>query len=89
MKNEKNLCGFSYHKNIANFEAFCQDKNFSKNLLFLRSAIGPTKYVRLYVIVVSIYLILDTISPNSFTDFLQYITKKFHPLLYLVLGSIP
>ena len=32
------LCGFSYSKNIANFEAFCWGKNFSKNLLFLRSA---------------------------------------------------
>ena len=24
-------------KNIANFEVFCRDKNFSNNLLFLRS----------------------------------------------------
>ena len=30
--------GFSYSKNIANFEAFWWDKNFSKNLLFLGSA---------------------------------------------------
>ena len=37
MKNEKNYVGFSYYKNIANFEAFWQDKNFSKNLLFLGS----------------------------------------------------
>ena len=37
MKNEKKLHGFSYDKNIANFESFCRDKNFSKNLLFLRS----------------------------------------------------
>ena len=36
MKNKK-LCGFFYDKNIANFEAFCQDKNFSKNFLFLGS----------------------------------------------------
>ena len=36
MKNEKNYsCGFSYYKNVANFEAFLRDKNFSKNLLFL------------------------------------------------------
>ena len=33
---KKKLHGFSYDKNIANFEAFCWDKNFSKNLLFLR-----------------------------------------------------
>ena len=35
----KKLCGFSYDKNIANFEAFCQDKkNLAKTcLLFLRS----------------------------------------------------
>ena len=32
MKNKKTICGFSYDKNIANFEAFCQDKNFSQNL---------------------------------------------------------
>ena len=37
MKNEKNLHGFSYCKKIANFEAFWWDKNFSKNILFLRS----------------------------------------------------
>ena len=37
MKNEKKRRGFSFDKNIANFEAFCRDKNFSKNLLFLRS----------------------------------------------------
>ena len=33
----KKLRGFSYYKNIANFEAFWRDKNFSKNLLFLGS----------------------------------------------------
>ena len=33
----KKLHGFSYYKNIANFEAFWRDKNFSKNLLFLGS----------------------------------------------------
>ena len=31
----KKLHGFSYYRNIANFEAFWRDKNFSKNLLFL------------------------------------------------------
>ena len=31
----KKLQGFSYYKNIANFEAFWRDKNFSKNLLYL------------------------------------------------------
>ena len=36
-KTKKKLRGFSYDKNIANFEAFCRDKNFSKNLIFLRS----------------------------------------------------
>ena len=30
----KKLHRFSYHKNIANFEMFWQDKNFSKNLLY-------------------------------------------------------
>ena len=35
----KKVYGFSCHKIIANFEAFCQDKKFSKNLLFLRSAL--------------------------------------------------
>ena len=39
MKNKKKLRGFSYYKNIANFEAFWQDKNFSKNLLFLGSEV--------------------------------------------------
>ena len=34
----KKLHGFSYYKNIANFEAFCRYKNFSKNLLYLGSA---------------------------------------------------
>ena len=34
----KKLHGFSYYKNIANFEAFWPDKNISKNLLFLGSA---------------------------------------------------
>ena len=37
IKNEKKLHGFSYYKNIANFEAFWRDKNFSKNILFLGS----------------------------------------------------
>ena len=37
MRNEKNYAGFSYYKNIANFEAFWRDKIFSKNLLFLGS----------------------------------------------------
>ena len=33
----KKLHGFSYDKNIANFEAFYREKNFSKTLLFMRS----------------------------------------------------
>ena len=33
----KKLHGLSYDKYIANYEAFFQDNNFSKNLLFLRS----------------------------------------------------
>ena len=38
MKNENNYINrFTYYKNIANFEAFWRDKNFSKNLLFLGS----------------------------------------------------
>ena len=37
MKNEKKLRRFSYYKNIANFEAFWGDKNFSNNILFLGS----------------------------------------------------
>ena len=37
MKNKKKQHGFSYHKNMANFEAFLQDKNFSKYLSFLMS----------------------------------------------------
>ena len=36
---KKKLHGFSYYRNIANFEAFWQDKNFSKNLLFLGSVL--------------------------------------------------
>ena len=39
MKNEKKLHRFSYFKNIANFEAFWRDKNFSKNVLFLGSGL--------------------------------------------------
>ena len=38
----KKLRGFSYYKNMANFEAFWQDKNFSKNLLFLGSEYSYT-----------------------------------------------
>ena len=34
---KKKLRGFSYYKNIANFEGFWRDKNFSKNLYFLGS----------------------------------------------------
>ena len=37
MKNGKSNFGVSFHKNIANFEAFWGVKNFSKNLLFLRN----------------------------------------------------
>ena len=36
-KKRKLLYKFSYDKYIENFEVFCRDKNFSKNLLFLRS----------------------------------------------------
>ena len=36
---QKKIHGFSYYKNIANFEAFWWDKNFSKNLLFLGSVV--------------------------------------------------
>ena len=37
MKNKQKIPGFSYYKNIANFEALWRHKNFSKNLLFLGS----------------------------------------------------
>ena len=37
MKNKKKLHGFSYTKNIANFEAFCWNILLSANLLFLKS----------------------------------------------------
>ena len=30
----------TYNKNIANFEAVCRDKNFSKKPLFLRSELA-------------------------------------------------
>ena len=33
-ENRKKLRRFSYYKNVANFEAFWRDKNFSKNLYF-------------------------------------------------------
>ena len=36
-KRKKNYMGFSYYKNIASFKVFWQDKNFSKNILFLGS----------------------------------------------------
>ena len=36
MKNEKKLHGFSYIKNIANFEAFFWNLNLSTNRLFWR-----------------------------------------------------
>ena len=42
MKNEKKYMGFLIIKNIANFEGFWQDKNFSKNLFFLGSGNLPT-----------------------------------------------
>ena len=38
-RNGKSNFWFSFHKNIANFEGFWGVKNFSKNLLFLRSAV--------------------------------------------------
>ena len=39
----KKLHGFSNAKNIANFEAYCREKNYSKNLVFLRSALLENK----------------------------------------------
>ena len=39
----RKLHGFSHYKNIANFEVFWRDKNFSKNLLFLGSDIPVFK----------------------------------------------
>ena len=36
MKNEKKLFGFSFYKNVANFEVFSW--NISINILFLKSA---------------------------------------------------
>ena len=49
-RNEKRnkLRGFSYYKNIANFETFWRDKNFSKNLLFLGSEGGNMVYFLFY-----------------------------------------
>ena len=38
----KKLRGFPYYENIANFEAFRWDKNFSKNFLFLGSVMTIT-----------------------------------------------
>ena len=39
MKNEKKLHGFSYYKDMANFEAFLWSIKLSANLLLLKSAI--------------------------------------------------
>ena len=39
MRNKKKLHGFSYSKNIANFEAFHWNISSSINLLFLKSDI--------------------------------------------------
>ena len=55
--------GFSYYKNIANFEAFWQDKNFSKNLLFLGSEIHHTIITHIN----DLYFFFQTI---------QYITRS-------------
>ena len=38
IKKRKKLHGFSYYKNMANFEAFLQGFKLSSNLLFLKSA---------------------------------------------------
>ena len=55
MKNEKSYMGFLIIKKIANFEAFWQDKNFSKHLLFLGSG---HSYVSKYLLIYS--LIMDS-----------------------------
>ena len=65
MKNEK-LHGFSYDKNIANFEAFFWDKNFSKNLIFLRS---------IPVIVVARWTTTQKTKINIFVNFTEYLKK--------------
>ena len=36
---QKKSCGFSYYRNMANFEVFWLDKNISKNLFFLGSEV--------------------------------------------------
>ena len=36
----KELCGFSFSKNMANFEAFCRTKKLISNLFFLKSVCG-------------------------------------------------
>ena len=55
----KKLHGFSYYKNIANFEAFWQDKNFNKNLLFLGSVkclSTPSYLSSLFKMICQIYI---------------------------------
>ena len=48
MKNEKNyLCGFSYYKNMSNFDAFLWSIKLSANLLFLKS-VQPNTHLKLY-----------------------------------------
>ena len=68
MKNEKKLHRFSYYKNIANFEAFWRDRNFSKNLLFLGSASSPEFFLKVYKNV-----ICDILHISSFYPFLAFV----------------
>ena len=56
MRNEKKIPGFSYYKNIANFEAFWWDKNFSKNLYCNSFNLCTKKGAKIYYTATSINL---------------------------------
>ena len=78
MKNEKKLHGFSYYKNIANFEAFWRDKNFSKNPLFMGSAATGGSRIVLIQIVQFHYSAVKFLVPSiRFYSFLAIALKNF------------
>ena len=76
MKNEKKLCRFSYYRNIANFEAFWRDKNFSKNLLFL----GSVTWFLIFIMFFN-YTLFYKQNFHTYLDFSCIFVSKLEPSL--------
>ena len=68
---KKKKFGFSYFKNMANFEAFCQTISSSINLLFLKSA-----NIALYIIYPSKKKIASTRSNNTSINYFALFTPN-------------